>query len=172
MKQARLDRIIKEQTIIAQRVLNCVPKSEPWTKRKIHIEAARQGIQQGIKVVDGCLKSLCDSGLIKEPKPGSFVQVSATPDSPKLESVKAKPKADIMTDKNDKTDPFETMRTRLDYLESIIGKFTSSIIIDISDMRGMLDEAELKCMEKSESVDDELKKLRIFKSTMKEFLDN
>ena len=155
MKQARLDRIIKEQTIIAQRVLNCVPKSEPWTKRKIHIEAARQGIQQGIKVVDGCLKSLCDSGLIKE-----------------LESVKAKPKADIMTDKNDKTDPFETMRTRLDYLESIIGKFTSSIIIDISDMRGMLDEAELKCMEKSESVDDELKKLRIFKSTMKEFLDN
>ncbi len=165
MKQSKLDRMINDQTIIAQKIFNCVPMTEVWSKKQIHVEAKRQGIQQGCKVIDGCLHSLRNSGLIKEPTPGYFTQVKATPEKPKLQSVTAKPKVETMSNKKD--DPFLPVRMKITLLEAKMKDFNKDITDTLKLLTVDIDEAELKCLEQSENIDGELEKLRAFRDAMK-----
>lgn len=60
---------------VARKVLDVVPIEEAWQISQIMAELRRTGHQNDIRVVTGCLSSLRDQGLIKEPQRGSFVRV-------------------------------------------------------------------------------------------------
>ena len=82
MNQKKIDRMLKQQTIITRKVYDCVPILDEWGKSKIHQEVHRTGSNQNGKVVDGCLNSLRNTGLIKEPRPGFFIRVTASTPPP------------------------------------------------------------------------------------------
>lgn len=77
MNAQKLARIESGLNSIAKKVLEAVPISEPWTKSQIVAEMRRAGSQVDMRVLEGCLSTLADSGPIKEPTRGSFVRVVA-----------------------------------------------------------------------------------------------
>jgi hypothetical protein len=71
----------KSLTAIAQKVYAAVPASEPWSVSFIHSEIQRNGgTTRDYRVVQGCLSSLKDSGLISEPQRGVFIRVGVKPE--------------------------------------------------------------------------------------------
>lgn len=78
MKQSKIDRIVKNLTSISKKVYDCVPILEEWSKSQIKGELMRVGGNQNSRVVDGCLDGLKKSGLIKEPRVGYFIQITAS----------------------------------------------------------------------------------------------
>lgn len=63
-------------TSIAAKVLGCVPIGDVWSNRQISAELYRQGTQVSPRIIDGCLRSLVDDGLIMEPTPMQFKQTA------------------------------------------------------------------------------------------------
>jgi hypothetical protein len=71
---SRLELIAAQQSSIAKKVLDVVPLQQAWSVRQILSELARLGLRYELKAVTGCLSSLKDSGLVKEPKIGTFIR--------------------------------------------------------------------------------------------------
>jgi hypothetical protein len=88
MNNSRLKAIEDGQTGIAKKVLAAVPAIEAWTHRQIVMEIARTGSCPDPRIVEGCLRSLGDAGLIKETKTGGWIRVMPK-DSPEKEPAAA-----------------------------------------------------------------------------------
>ena len=77
---------------ISRKVYMAIPIGELWTRRQISAELFRQGITAQVSVVDGCLRSLVDSGVVREERDGYRRALS---DKPKeTRQVSAEPKAE------------------------------------------------------------------------------
>ena len=93
MNSARMRAIEEGQTGIAKKVLSSVPIQESWTARQIVSDIARSGSRPDPHIVEGCLNTLCDSGLVRErlrgyfqrtkPKEEKVVSIAATSAQPK-----------------------------------------------------------------------------------------
>lgn len=93
MNNARLRAIEEGQTGIAKKVLASVPIQEAWTARQIVSDIARSGSRPDPHIVEGCLNTLVDSGLVRErprgyfqrikPKEEEVVSIASTPAQPK-----------------------------------------------------------------------------------------
>lgn len=59
---------------LAKKVLAAVPMQEAWSAQKISTELRRSGGSYDLSVITGCLNTLADSGIIKEPATGSFIR--------------------------------------------------------------------------------------------------
>lgn len=79
MNSARLDELERSISGVAKKVLHIVPVAEPWTPKEIHAEAIRSGHNIDRRTLEGCLNSLRDTGLVREPDHGSFIRVTARP---------------------------------------------------------------------------------------------
>jgi len=77
MNAAKLARIESGLNSMAKKVLGAVPIQAPWSKEQIVSELRRAGATVDRAVVDGCLITLCERGLVKEPSRGSFIRVIA-----------------------------------------------------------------------------------------------
>ena len=77
MNANKLARIESGLNSMAKKVLEAVPIQECWTKSQIGVELRRLGCGAARDVIDGCLSTLADNGLIKEPERGSFIRVGA-----------------------------------------------------------------------------------------------
>lgn len=75
MNNAKLKAIEEGQTGIARKVLSVIPLAEAWNIHQIVTELARVGSKPDWRIVDGCLMSLTDAGLIKEGPRKSFTRV-------------------------------------------------------------------------------------------------
>lgn len=78
MTPARLNELTRHITQTARKVLNATPIQEPWHSHAISNEMVRAGVQMSPKTVLGCLSSLKEDGLVKEPRAGWFVRVEAS----------------------------------------------------------------------------------------------
>lgn len=74
MNQAKFDSIYRGVSEQAKRVYQAVPISEHWSSAQIIAELGRTGKTCEQRVVLGCLASLKDSGLVKEPATGHWVR--------------------------------------------------------------------------------------------------
>lgn len=74
MGATSLKRAVGNLTVAAKKVYDSVPLAEAWAVTQIHNEIARQGHNLVRTLVEGCLQSLKDDGLVKEPKRGFFVK--------------------------------------------------------------------------------------------------
>jgi|GEM_PF-1010168 len=77
MTPARLTQAEQAVNGIARKVLDAVPKQEPWTINKIVAELNRAGRNLSTDVVLGCLSTMTRSGLLKEVEPRTFIRVTA-----------------------------------------------------------------------------------------------
>lgn len=64
MNTTRYEMILNGQTAVARKVFDATPIGEAWSRDQIHREMNRRGQRIDAAVLDGCLKSLCDSRLI------------------------------------------------------------------------------------------------------------
>ena len=90
---ARLLAIEKGLTGIARKVLEAVPIADTWSVTQLLSELRRAGHTSDHKLVSGCLSSLVDTGLVREPVRGSFKRVNIAP-KPAQPSLKAVPSSD------------------------------------------------------------------------------
>lgn len=77
MNHARLASLYAGLTGIAKKVAEAVPKNAPWTINEILGELRRTGANAEKRIVTGCLSTLVDIGLVREPTPGHFVRITA-----------------------------------------------------------------------------------------------
>ncbi len=75
MTPQRYATLVRKLTGIATKVLDAVPSSEAKTAKEICSTLYLQGMRADIHVVEGCLNSLKQDGLIKEPTQGHFIKV-------------------------------------------------------------------------------------------------
>ena len=75
MNNVRLAEIERSITGVAKKVLAAVPAASTWTLREIHSELSRSGTNVERRVMDGCVNSLKESGLVREPEAGKFIRV-------------------------------------------------------------------------------------------------
>lgn len=87
MNAAKLARIESGLNSMAKKVLGAVPIQAPWTKEQIVSELRRAGATVDRAVVDGCLITLCERGVVKEPARGTFVRVIARLITPATEEI-------------------------------------------------------------------------------------
>lgn len=79
MNAAKLTRLEGGLTTVARKVLDAVPIQEPWEKQTIVMELRRTGVATSVDIIEGCLRSLKDRGLVKEPRSGFFVRPKFRP---------------------------------------------------------------------------------------------
>lgn len=79
MSAARLKQLEAGQTSMARKVLDAVPKAEIWSIAQITTELGRVGNNMTRSVVEGCLRTLVEAGLVQELQ-GGFRRVAARPE--------------------------------------------------------------------------------------------
>lgn len=79
MNQARLRAAEQSLNGMARKVLDVVPRDESWPVGRICNELARKGSNPDVRVVTGCLSTLRDDGLVREPQPKHFIRVMTKP---------------------------------------------------------------------------------------------
>jgi len=138
--------IVESQTGIAKKVLAAVPIQSPWEVRKIVAEIARTGPMPDKRIVEGCLRSLCDSGLIRESPFGFFQRIE----------IKEEPIVQQKTEEKKPKDPskvFNRLNNVVNLLKTIINE---------------LEEIALTVEEQRTESSEEAKKIKQFKELLKE----
>lgn len=74
MNHARKMSLVGGLSGIAKKVFDTVPLGEEWTAGQIGAEMHRTGTAIDMKTLQGCLASLTNQKLIKEPDPGVFTR--------------------------------------------------------------------------------------------------
>lgn len=74
LSAADRDRILKGQSSAARKVLECVPIEVSWTSKEIAREMGRRQQAMDFTILEGCLNTLKESGLVKEATRGQFSQ--------------------------------------------------------------------------------------------------
>lgn len=81
MNEVRMKAITESQSSIAKKVLSAIPLNEPWTAKQVYAELGRMtGSMTDRRIVDGCINTLVESGLVKESPRGSFRRIEAKPE--------------------------------------------------------------------------------------------
>lgn len=98
MNNAKMTAIERNMTGIMRKVLDAVPIAEPWTIPQICSEIQRAGGTSDRRAISGCLNTLVEYGLIREPVAGSFERKPHKPATPPATTESAAAKgADVMT---------------------------------------------------------------------------
>lgn len=74
LNQSKFDSLYRGVTDQAKKVYQAVPITEQWSSAQIIAEINRTGKSCEQRVVQGCLASLKESGLIKEPSIGHWIR--------------------------------------------------------------------------------------------------
>lgn len=182
MKQSTIDRMLKGQTSVAKKVYSAVPINEAWPVKQVLTELGRLQISMDHRRVAGCLNTLKESGLIKEPNKGEFIRVTANkhpihPEIPETHQGAVIPVAQtgVIVDNGplfeDKTK--ETPMTKRDPMDTISG-LTEKMRDIAGSMTALADEFDDVACELAESVTMSVKdaeKLQQLKGLLKALKD-
>ena len=166
MTAARIRILENQQTGVAKKVYGAVPINEPWPSKQIVMELTRQGQVRDFSIIEGCLNTLKEVGLIKEITLGCFQRVKPKPIIEKeTEAMATKPLNPVihssMPIKGTPTEPMDRLVAIGTKLRGL-----SQTFIELADD---IDEAALAFEEKASGNDDELKKLRTLKEALSAF---
>ena len=164
MTATRIRILENQQTGIAKKVYGAVPINEAWPSKSIVAELTRQGQVRDFSIIEGCLNTLKEVGLIKEMVPGHFQRVKPKPTVEKeAKPMATKPLNPVIPSnssiKGESTEP-------VDRLAAIATKMRglSQMFIELAND---IDEAALAMDEKASGNDEELAKLRQLKGLLK-----
>ena len=158
MSATRIRILESQQTGIAKKVYGAVPINEVWPSKSIVAELTRQGQVRDFSIIEGCLNTLKEVGLIREVAPGYFQRVKPKPTVEK--------EAEPMTTKTPTTPTKSESTEPVDRLAAIGTKLRdlSKMFLELADD---IDEATLAFEEKASGNDEELAKLRQLKGLLK-----
>ena len=158
MTATRIRILENQQTGVAKKVYGAVPINEAWPSKSIVTELTRQGQVRDFSIVEGCLNTLKEVGLIRETAPGYFQRVKPKPTVEK----EAEPMTTKPLNPPTKSEPTEPV----DRLAAIGTKLRglSKMFLELADD---IDEATLAFEEKASGNDEELAKLRQLKGLLK-----
>ena len=158
MTATRIRILENQQTGVAKKVYGAVPINEAWPSKSIVSELTRQGQIRDFSIIEGCLNTLKEVGLIKEVSPGHFQRVKPKPIAEK----EAEPMSTKPLNPPTKSEPAEPV----DRLAAIGTKLRglSQTFLELADD---IDEAALAFEEKTSGNDEELAKLRQLKNVLK-----
>ena len=158
MTATRIRILENQQTGIAKKVYGAVPINEAWPSKSIVAELTRQGQVRDFSIVEGCLNTLKEVGLIRETAPGYFQRVKPKPTVEKeAEPMTTKPLN--QPTKSEPTEPVDRLATIGTKLRGL-----SKMFLELADD---IDEATLAFEEKASGNDEELAKLRQLKGLLK-----
>lgn len=158
MTTTRIRILENQQTGITKKVYGAVPINEAWPSKSIVAELARQGQVRDFSIIEGCLNTLKEVGLIREVAPGHFQRVKPKPTIEK--------EAELMATTPSKTSAESKSTEPVDRLAAIGTKLRglSQMFLELADD---IDEAALAFEEKTSGNDEELAKLRQLKNVLK-----
>ena len=158
MTATRIRILENQQTGVAKKVYGAVPINEAWPSKSIAAELTRQGQVRDFSIIEGCLNTLKEVGLIKEMSPGHFQRVK-----PKAEPMSTKPLNPVIPPnssiKGESTEPVDRLAAIGTKLRGL-----SQMFLELADD---IDEAALAFEEKTSGNDEELAKLRQLKNVLK-----
>lgn len=163
MTATRIRILENQQTGVAKKVYGAVPINEAWPSKAIVMELTRQGQVRDFSIIEGCLNTLKEVGLIKEMSPGHFQRVKPKPTVEKEAEPMSKPLNPVIPPNSSiKSEPTEPV----DRLAAIGTKLRglSQMFLELADD---IDEAALAFEEKTSGNDEELAKLRQLKNVLK-----
>lgn len=79
MTPAKHRRLLEGQATNARKVYHAVPIAETWTVKQIMSELSREGTALPVNILEGCLRSLHENGLIRGSFDRGFQRVALTP---------------------------------------------------------------------------------------------
>lgn len=164
MTATRIRILENQQTGVAKKVYGAVPINEAWPSKAIVMELTRQGQVRDFSIIEGCLNTLKEVGLIKETSPGHFQRVKPKPTAEKeAEPMSTKPLNPVIPPnssiKGEPTEPVDRLAAIGTKLRGL-----SQMFLELADD---IDEAALAFEEKSSGNDEELAKLRQLKNVLK-----
>ena len=164
MTATRIRILENQQTGIAKKVYGAVPINEAWPSKAIVMELTRQGQVRDFSIIEGCLNTLKEVGLIKEMSPGHFQRVKPKPIAEKeAEPMSTKPLNPVISPnssiKGEPTEPVDRLAAIGTKLRGL-----SQMFLELADD---IDEAALAFEEKTSGNDEELAKLRQLKNVLK-----
>jgi hypothetical protein len=155
MTATRIRILENQQTGVAKKVYGAVPINEAWPSKSIVTELTRQGQVRDFSIVEGCLNTLKEVGLIRETAPGYFQRVKPKPTVEKeAEPMTTKPLN--QPTKSEPTEPVDRLAAIGTELRDLSKTFLE-----------LADEATLAFEEKASGNDEELAKLRQLKGLLK-----
>ena len=158
MTATRIRILENQQTGVAKKVYGAVPINEAWPSKQIVMELSRQGQVRDFSIIEGCLNTLKEVGLIRETAPGYFQRVKPKPTVEK----EAEPMTTKPLNQPTKSEPTEPV----DRLAAIGTKLRglSQMFLELADD---IDEATLAFEEKASGNDEELAKLHQLQTLLK-----
>jgi len=157
MTATRIRILENQQTGVAKKVYGAVPINEAWPSKSIVTELTRQGQVRDFSIIEGCLNTLKEVGLIKEVAPGHFQRVKPKPVEKEAELMAVtSPKPPAKGESTEPVDRLAAIGTKLRGL--------SQMFLELADD---IDEATLAFEEKASGNDEELAKLRQLKGLLK-----
>lgn len=167
MTTTRIRILENQQTGVAKKVYGAVPINEAWPSRQIVMELSRQGQVRDFSIIEGCLNTLKEVGLIREVAPGHFQRVKPKPIAEKeAEPTSTKPLNPVIpvippnsSIKGESTEPVDRLAAIGTKLRGL-----SQMFLELTDD---IDEAALAFEEKTSGNDEELAKLRQLKNVLK-----
>jgi hypothetical protein len=90
MNHGRYQSIYQGLSAIARKVYDAIPAQETWSMAQIQAELQRTGgTARDKRILEGCVNSLKEAGIIKEPVRGFFIREHVSP--PTSKTVETKP---------------------------------------------------------------------------------
>lgn len=147
---------------IARKVYEVVPVQESWKSHQVVQELSRLGSKPDFAVVEGCLASLKEKGLVKETQRGFWQKVK-----PKEE--KAAPAIKLVQDRSPIPDPYIHQTKDVDDLARMasIGKQLRDLAKQIEMVASVVDSVAISVEERIQKSSDEASKLRQLQQLLK-----
>lgn len=172
--------LVKEKGLsgIARKVLECTPLSESWLNTQIIAEMERLGSRPDHRVVMGCLKSLCDDGLVRSQQTKAGVMYTRVGAKPKLVRPPEGKCSDHGEEPASVTTPdqpviaraVEPQRTAIEKIASISTRL-SELAIGMKELTVDLDELGIKVDEQIKKIQADTQKLRQLQALLKSIGD-
>ena len=159
--ETKFNSIYRGVTEQAKKVYQAVPITEHWTIGQVMVELHRTGSAKDQRVVNGCLNSLKEVGLIKEPAPGLWVRTE----------VRTKPLQVVPAPQQSKEEttvpPINTQpapqKTDVTALERI-GGLSSQVLVIIQSLHQLAADIEATAIE----VEEQMEKINRDSATLKQ----
>lgn len=170
MNVSKLKSRLDGQTSIAKKVYECVPAQEFWTAGQICEELGRKGQTPQKRIVEGCLSTLKESGLVIEQGPGQFKAI-VLKKKPLLEAV---PFAIYTTENDEEVEVIPkkvevkvaAKRTPIEILSGLANKI-ECMMDEMDDLKKEIEDAALEITEQIQADDDKIKQLRQLQALLK-----
>lgn len=155
--------LMQGQSAIAKKVFDCVPTEEPWRTFQIMAELKRMtGSSADMRIVQGCLRDLADSGLIRRSGSELYQRTAITTKTSQKTEESSMPAV-----KEVKAAPVATPIEILGELAGEISTLATDVNQRLKKIAGRIEEAALTIEQQRETDAAGMEKLRQLQNLLK-----